>query len=256
MHRSSSDSWWHPTDYLRILYKRRWVALPAFLLVFVSGALDTIRAVPIYEARTQLLIERDTRRQTSIDAIVDDRSSGYYEDGFYQTQYNVLRSRSLALRAVEALEKGEPEVIPAAPGMSYSLSGLAGFAIAKVSGLFAGPAPAPARTAPSTDAERQTADSARLSGKAGRFLGSLSVVPIRNSSLVNLVFRSPDRDYAARAVNELANQYRSAESRVPGARFPGGQRLPEQATRGTATQGRSQRGGGSALQRDPQCDLG
>lgn len=214
--RTSSDSWWHPTDYLRILYKRRRVALPAFLLVFVSGALDTIRAVPIYEARTQLLIERDTRRQTSIDAIVDDRSSGYYDDGFYQTQYNVLRSRSLALRAVEALEKGEPENIPAAPGMSYSLSGLAGFAIGKVSGLFAGPAPAPATTAPSTDVERQTADAARLSGKAGRFVGSLTVVPIRNSSLVNLVFRSPDRDYAARAVNELANQYRSRnlESRV------------------------------------------
>ena len=31
---------------------------------------------------------------------------------------------------------------------------------------------------------------------------------MRNSSLVNLAFRSPDPEYAARAVNELANQYR------------------------------------------------
>ena len=214
--RHYSDSWWHPTDYLRVVYKRRWVALPAFLLVFVSGALDTIRAIPIYEARTQLLIERDTRRQTSIDAIVTDRTSSYYDDGFYQTQYNILRSRSLALRAVEALEKaGKVEVIPPSPGTSFSLSGLSGMAIGKVAGLFSSPTPAPVTTAEAEPDEQKIA-TARLSGKASRFVGSLSVVPVRNSSLVNLVFRSPDNQYAAHAVNELANQYRSRnlESRV------------------------------------------
>ena len=217
--RSSSDSWWHPTDYLRIVYKRRWVALPAFLLVFVSGALDTIRAVPIYEARTQLLIERDTRRQTSIDSIVNDRSSGYYDDGFYLTQYNVLKSRSLASRAVEALEKqGKPERVPPPPGMSFSLGSLIGYARYHVSNLFSGPPPAVAADAEGNGeaGAEETREPNGYSPKAGRFLASLTVVPVRNSSLVNLVFRSPDPDYAARAVNELANQYRARnlESRV------------------------------------------
>jgi len=33
---STSKVSWHPTDYLRVLSKRRWVALPGFLLVFLS----------------------------------------------------------------------------------------------------------------------------------------------------------------------------------------------------------------------------
>lgn len=210
MHSHSAESWWHPTDYLKTLYKRRWIAIPAFLLVFVSGALDTIRAIPIYEARTQLLIERDSRRPTSLDAALQDPSSGYYDDGFYLTQYKIIQSRSMALRTVEALEKhNKPEKVPTVSGISFSLTGLVNSAIASVTGLTA-PKSAPATT---TDAETEAAaaaaqETAAQSAKVGRFLASLSVAGVRNSSLVDLSFRSPDAEYATRAVNELANQYR------------------------------------------------
>lgn len=206
---NADSSWWHPTDYLRIAYKRRWIAIPAFLLVFVSGAVEAIRAIPIYEARTQLLIERDTRRQTSIDAVLDDRGGGYYDDGFYQTQYNIIRTRSLALRTIDALERdGQAERVPEAAGMSFTLTGLLGAAKGKVMELINGrhqPEPAaPARAETSAAAGETAAQSAKI----GRFLGSLDVAPVRYSSLVNISFRSPDPNYAARAVNELANQYR------------------------------------------------
>ena len=205
--RHSSESWWHPTDYLRILYKRRWVAIPAFLLVFVSGALETIRAVPIYEARAQLLIERDARRATSIDAALQDPSRGYYDDGFYLTQYKIIQSRSMALRTVEALDKsGPPEKIPIVSGFSFSLSGMISSAISGVTGLFANSAEA--ETAVVEEPDPAVQETAVQSAKAARFLGSLSVVGVRNSSLVDLTFRSPDAEYAMRAVNELANQYR------------------------------------------------
>ncbi|MGH9204079.1 MAG: GumC family protein, partial [Vicinamibacterales bacterium] len=203
--RHSSESWWHPTDYLRILYKRRWVAIPAFLLLFVSGALETIRAVPIYEARTQLLIERDARRPTSIDAALQDPSRGYYDDGFYLTQYKIIQSRSMALRTVEALDKsGPPEKTPAVSGFSFSLSGMFNTAISKVTGLFARSAEAE----PTQEPEPAVTETALQSAKVARFLGGLSVIGVRNSSLVDLTFRSPDAEYAMRAVNELANQYR------------------------------------------------
>lgn len=207
MPRHSSESWWHPTDYLRIVYKRRWVAIPAFLLVFVSGALETIRAVPIYEARAQLLIERDARRATSIDAALQDPSRGYYDDGFYLTQYKIIQSRSMALRTVEALDKsGPPEKIPTVSGFSFSLSGMLSSAISGVTRLFVNSAEAePAAPEEPDPAVQETAVQA---AKVARFLGSLSVVGVRNSSLVDLTFRSPDAEYAMRAVNELANQYR------------------------------------------------
>lgn len=205
--RQSSESWWHPTDYLRILYKRRWVAIPAFLLVFVSGALETIRAVPIYEARAQLLIERDARRATSIDAALQDPSRGYYDDGFYLTQYKIIQSRSMALRTVEALDKsGPPEKIPTVSGFSFSLSGVISSAISGVTSLFVNSAEAEPAVAEQPDPAVQ--ETAVQAAKAARFLGGLSVVGVRNSSLVDLTFRSPDAEYAMRAVNELANQYR------------------------------------------------
>ncbi len=205
--KNSTDTWWHPTDYLRVIYKRRWVAIPAFLLIFTSGAVDTMRAVPIYEARTQLLIEPGNRRATSIDSVLEDRSYGYYDDGFYLTQYKIIQSRSLALRAAEALDKGRPERVPESTGYSFSLRGLISRAIASGASLVAAnsrPAPAPVSADPADGIPETAAQAAKI----GRIVGGLSVQPVRNSSLVDLTFRSPDPDFAARAVNEVANQYR------------------------------------------------
>jgi capsular exopolysaccharide synthesis family protein len=60
------------------------------------------------------------------------------------------------------------------------------------------------------------AESAALSAKADRVQGGLIVVPIRNSRLVDLKFQSPDPEFAATAVNTLAEQYiaQSLEFRV------------------------------------------
>ncbi|MGQ0737278.1 MAG: GumC family protein [Acidobacteriota bacterium] len=198
----------HATDYLRVLYRRRWIALPVFLLIFVSGALDTIRTVPIYEARTQLLIERAGRRTTSIDAVLDDRgSSYYYDDSFYLTQHRLIQSRSLALRAAEALERNGPaERVPVGPGFSFTFSGVVRSALSAVSGLMR--RGAPAQVASATVADSTEGETVVQSAMADRLLGGLAVQPVRNSSLVDLRFRSPDPDFAARAVNEIASQYR------------------------------------------------
>ena len=42
----------HLLDYVKVLYKRRWTAVTAFLLVFVSRDVYTFTATPIYEARS------------------------------------------------------------------------------------------------------------------------------------------------------------------------------------------------------------
>jgi hypothetical protein len=50
----------HLMDYVRVLYKRRWIAIPAFVIVCLVGTINSYRKVTIYEARTQILIEKDT----------------------------------------------------------------------------------------------------------------------------------------------------------------------------------------------------
>jgi capsular exopolysaccharide synthesis family protein len=205
-HRSS----WHPSDYLRVLYKRRWVAIPGFLLVFLSGAIGSIRTVPVYEARTQIMIEKDARRATSLNTVMEERES-WYQDDFYPTQYRVLQSRTLAARTAAALETARPERVPADSGLSFSLSGWVSGAIATVTGWF-GPEP----LSPAPDGSPARAESTRVSALTDRVQAGIAVVPVRSSRLVDLRFRSPDPEFAARVVNLHAAQYieQSLEFRV------------------------------------------
>jgi capsular exopolysaccharide synthesis family protein len=190
---------WHPTDYLRVLFKRRWVALPGFLLVFLTGAIGTIRAVPVYEAKAQLLIEKDARRVTTLSSALDG-VEGYGDDDFYPTQYNILASRTLALRTSDALSKaGIAEKEPASSGgFAFSVSGLIG----SVGG---GSTASKDKPALSDAAEESSSQSRRIDS----IIGNLKVDPIRMSRLVNLRFRSTDPQYAAQAVNMLAQEYRN-----------------------------------------------
>ena len=207
----------HPTDHLRTFYKRRWVAIPGFLLVFLSGALTSLRTVPIYEARTQLLIEKNSRRSTSINNVMQEQPS-WYADDFYPTQYKILQSKALATRTVEALEKASVvENIPEGPSVDFSVTGLASAAVSGVKSLVS-----KASAAPPQDTLRVEAGQLEnpLSGKADAFLGSLTVAPIPKSLLVDLKVRSADPVYAARAANELAEQYKrqGVQNRSEGSR--------------------------------------
>jgi polysaccharide biosynthesis transport protein len=203
--RSSSPSSWHPTDYLRVLYKRRWVAIPGFLLVFLTGAIGSLRTVPIYEARTQLLIEKDAKRNTSISSVLEDRDS-WYEDDFYPTQQRILLSRTLGVRTATTLEKEfRSEELPAPGAWSFSVSGIVSSAINGFRSLVASEAPAPT-PAPKAPVDSNPAAPA-FSAAADNILGRLTVTPVRNSRVFVLSFRSADPTYAAVAVNTHAAEY-------------------------------------------------
>ena len=201
--RSTSPSSWHPTDYLRVLYKRRWVAIPGFLLVFLTGAIGSLRTVPIYEARTQLLIEKDAKRNTSINSVLEDRDS-WYEDDFYPTQQRILLSRTLGVRTATTMEKEfRPEELPAPGAWSFSFSGLVASAISGVRSLVSSEAPAPAPKR----AEDSHPAAPISSAAADSILTRLTVTPVRNSRVFVLSFRSADPTYAAVAVNTHAAGY-------------------------------------------------
>ena len=198
-HRPIAAASWHPTEYLRILYKRRWAAIPAFVLIFLAGAVSSLRTTPLYQASTQIILEKDARRATTIDSVLADRDA-WSEDAFYVTQTRVLQSRHLALRAVEALElEGKPERLP--PPDRFSLSPLvwAGQGVAWLRQGVGGESAVASPVAAIPGAVQ--------AGKVDHFLAALNVVPVRMSTLVDLRFRSPDAEFAARAANALAEQY-------------------------------------------------
>ena len=61
----------HVMDYVRVLYKRRWTALPVVLVVVGFVAYNTLTATPIYEASAQLLIEAETQNIIAFQQVVE-----------------------------------------------------------------------------------------------------------------------------------------------------------------------------------------
>lgn len=176
-------------DYLRVLHKRRWTAITAFLLVFGSVTLYTFTATPIYTATVQILIENENPNVIKFEEVYDQNKTSA---DYYQTQYRLLQSRLLARRTLDAENLWQHPVFADsgnASGRFYWIRGWFGSASA------------------STDAAAAANESSTQSESIDVFLNSLTVAPIRNSRLVDVTFRSPEPALSARTANALANQY-------------------------------------------------
>ena len=79
----------HLLDFVRTLYKRRWTAVTAFLVVLLSVAAYSFTATPIYEATGKLLIETEGPNIVTFQEVIDE---GQITADYYQTQYDLLQS--------------------------------------------------------------------------------------------------------------------------------------------------------------------
>lgn len=197
----------HVSDYLRVLYKRRWVALPVFLVIFSVSAVNTLRQTPVYQSRAQLLIETDTPKVAKLDEIFE--SGGYDNDAFYQTQYRILQSRSLVKLTLDRMKLWDAPRLGNGPEPKGSINPLEMAADGSVKAFrflaHLGDPPAPA-AAPTTS-ESSARETARQSARIDQFLSGLSIVPVRNSRLVEVRYNSTDPTFAADAVNALSQAY-------------------------------------------------
>lgn len=198
----------HVMDYVRTIYKRRWIAIPVFLAVAVVGVLNAVREVPLYQARTQLLIDKDTPTIATLDQMFQSQD-GWFNDAFYQTQYRILQSRSLAKRAIDELKMwNQPLGQPVEAPMPLDPIALARMGASKVyhgvKGLAGADTPA-ARPVPVEP--RGAEETEQQAGKIDEFQGGVSIEPVRNSSLVDILYTSTDPVFAAKAANAIARAY-------------------------------------------------
>src|SRR5437868_117432 len=116
----------HLMDHVRVVYKRRWIVFPVFLIVFVVGVVNAFREVAIYQGRSQVLIESDSPKVARLDQVFQS-GNGYYDDEFLQTQYRILQSRTLSKRAVDMMKLWDAPRLGKGPEArsSISLTGLA-----------------------------------------------------------------------------------------------------------------------------------
>lgn len=159
-------------DYPAILLKRRWTVLWVFCSLVGAVTLYCFSATPIYQATTQILVERQQPRV--LETRVGPAAENYPGEEFYQTQYKLLESPVLVKKVIEKLNlKAHP---------AYSRITAA--------------------------AEPEAASGARAENRLMEAVAAgLTVTPVRNSSLVNLSYDSPDPQLAARMVNTFAESF-------------------------------------------------
>lgn len=185
----------HLTDYIKVLYKRRWMALAVFLVIVGSVTARTFTATPIYQASATLLIEADNPNFVSFKEVIDEQQA---KADYYQTQYNILKSRSLARKTMEELGLFQSATFSASAPPKVSRFSASIRWVEQLFGREATPKPNEIAGADETMAQSRAIDG---------FLGGLEVLPIRNSRLVEIKYSSPDPEPATKIVNTLAKVY-------------------------------------------------
>jgi capsular exopolysaccharide synthesis family protein len=171
-----------------VIVKRKWTVMTFFAIVVISVVTTTFLMTPIYRASLTLQIERQEAKVVDFQGVTPNEMQADTKD-FYQTQYELLKSRTLAQRVIEQLNLAEhPLYAKKEPSWLDSLKSVM--------------QPAEAGEVAPADEEQ----SRRLALQK-RFLDELTVEPVRLSRLVKLHFDSPDPQLAHRVVNALSEAF-------------------------------------------------
>jgi capsular exopolysaccharide synthesis family protein len=170
--------------YFRIALRWRWLIIGSVAMALLIGVVFTLLATPLYTATTGLEISRESVRVVNMSADVQpEEQPGDME--FYQTQYGLLESRSVAERVVRQLRLADN-------AQFFTMFG----ADDASEQLGSGPA---ARTTAARDS--------RLRKATDILLRNVSIRPTRLSRLVDISFTSPDPAFSAQVANAWARAF-------------------------------------------------
>lgn len=173
----------------QVIVKRRWTIITFTLIVVVAVVTASFLMTPIYRASLTLQIDREDIKIVKIEEVSPVDATTASQD-YYQTQYELLKSRSLATRVINQLGLADLPPPPPSP-------------FAQIKDWLAGWLPQTSQA----DATKPLSDSERMEGIVTQFLGNLTVEPVRNSRLVKLHYESPDPKLAAAILNTLVKNY-------------------------------------------------
>ncbi len=174
-------AWW------RVIRKRRWTVMTAFIVLFVTVLIGSIYETPVYRAKALIEIDKEDPGVANPQELLqlDEVSDAYLE-----TQYKVLASDDLAERVIHQLGLDRrAEFLPSVIAWPWS---------ARV---------APALPSPLRVGSAAVPDPLVQETVLTRFQDRLDIRPVRRSRAVELRFDSQDPELAARAVNAVVENY-------------------------------------------------
>ncbi len=162
------ESDFHLVDYLRIVTSR-WRLLLVLTALTLTVALLQYAVTPkAYRAAALIQIERSS--PVPVRGVEDAWMESWWNAEYYPTQYQLLRSRGLAERAVLAMHLDQDA--------SFNPGG-------------------PAAIRRAADGVTAADDDAALAGLAGKIQGGLGVAPLANTQLVEISYVSESPELAA-----------------------------------------------------------
>ncbi|HEC06172.1 MAG TPA: polysaccharide biosynthesis tyrosine autokinase [Thiolapillus brandeum] len=174
-------------EYWVIIVRHKFTILLFTLIALVASAIYTSLQTPIYRSSVKLQIDREAARIVSFEGVTP-REAAYSFD-FYETQYQLLKSRGLAKRVIEQLGLESSDQFKAEEKSSF---------FREIKHFFGG-------GSNSGGGEDKPGSSSR--GLENLLLSNLTVSPIKNSRLVVVSYDSPNPELAAKVVNALAKSF-------------------------------------------------
>jgi succinoglycan biosynthesis transport protein ExoP len=171
-------------QWLRILLRWRWMILGAIIVSLLVALAITFMMTRMYLASVSLEISRDEANIVNVQGV--EPQVGSLDQEFYQTQYGLLRARSLAESVAQQLNLQDSRAFFALFGEGESL------------GLYGESPTGPLRPEGRPERLRKATDI---------LLDHINVSPTRASRLVTVNFESPDPELSARVANTWADKF-------------------------------------------------
>lgn len=162
-------------DYWHTIHARRWTIISMAAMAVALAAVYNYVQVPTYQARATILIDREAPDISQLD---ENYGQVLEQPDYIETQYKVLRSRSLAKHVITAL--GLQDHVEFQPETDQY---------------------------PSQAVKASFADDRIEPAVVDKFLERLGVSPGKGTHLVDVSFESVDRELAPAVVNTLAEEY-------------------------------------------------
>jgi capsular exopolysaccharide synthesis family protein len=206
---------YHLRDYISVILKRKWIVLSFFVAVVITTAVVTFSLVPLYRSTVVIKIDKQNPNVLSFKGMTSNLDADTYE-----TQREILKSRSLAERVIRKLNLDKnSDFLPIENKLSAMMSAVTN-PIMKAFSYFM-PSDPP-------DIDKKT-DGKIIEGMqktpqkeevpvhlSNSLTRRLEVVPVKNSQLMKISFISHKPEISLNVANAVAHEYISydLDSRV------------------------------------------
>ncbi len=187
-------------DYLRVLYRGRWIIAIAFLATVLATAYFTFTTEPIYEASATVMVKEEGSGVS--DMLFGGVASAFRRETEINNQVQILKSRTLAEAVIRRLQQSpyadKLRILGNVPEDVRRSFNPVSAAMGLVSGLFRG----------RNQQTAQPSGDELVSVLAEDLQKRIKISPVRDTDMIHIKFDAPSPFEAAYVTNAIAQTYR------------------------------------------------